>query len=217
MSVVRCHFAMVMIAVAAVLSDQNAFASERFLASESNPTCGGFVGTMCPSGLTCIFNDPNCDPDCGGRNCLGQCREVVDTQYGLCGGFAGFRCPTDSECVDSKGDGCSPNCGGADCGGICVSTKASPSPITPTALPTAPTSTPPTPAPSITNAADEMKMDTPSGAGSDDTMDISGNGIADSIEAENTDADSSSGSGVRTFNENCFMLPLILIVAFKCA
>lgn len=36
--------------------------------------CGGFAGTKCPKGLTCV-DDPtdSCDPSNGGRDCIGIC------------------------------------------------------------------------------------------------------------------------------------------------
>ena len=39
-------------------------------------SCGGFVGTTCPDGYTCV-DDPNddCDPENGGADCLGICVE----------------------------------------------------------------------------------------------------------------------------------------------
>ncbi len=40
--------------------------------------CGGFAGFMCPAGLACVYDDPNCSPDAGGADCMGHCYAVPD-------------------------------------------------------------------------------------------------------------------------------------------
>jgi hypothetical protein len=80
--------------------------------------CGGFAGTPCAEGFTCV-DDPNdsCDPNHGGADCGGIC---VEDPHQMCGGFAGLQCPSGQTCVDDPGDDCNPTKGGADCSGICV-------------------------------------------------------------------------------------------------
>jgi len=38
--------------------------------------CGGFAGTPCPDGMTCV-DDPSddCDPSKGGADCIGVCKK----------------------------------------------------------------------------------------------------------------------------------------------
>lgn len=79
--------------------------------------CGGFLGLTCPKGKVCV-DDPSdsCDPQNGGRDCMGICKKPTAQ---ACGGFAGLPCPAGQECVDDPTDSCDPKNGGADCGGIC--------------------------------------------------------------------------------------------------
>ena len=35
--------------------------------------CGGFAGFSCPDGMECVFDDPNCNPEYGGADCMGHC------------------------------------------------------------------------------------------------------------------------------------------------
>jgi hypothetical protein len=84
-------------------------------------SCGGFAGTACPKGLVCV-DDPSdsCDPNNGGRDCIGICQEETPQGVGqACGGFAGTACPKGLVCVDDPSDSCDPNNGGRDCIGIC--------------------------------------------------------------------------------------------------
>lgn len=85
------------------------------------PTCGGFAGTPCPDGLTCV-DDPrdDCDPGNGGADCGGVCSKPSDPPPQGCGGFGNIQCPSGQSCVDDPNDTCDPQHGGADCGGICV-------------------------------------------------------------------------------------------------
>ncbi|KAF2182233.1 hypothetical protein K469DRAFT_752315 [Zopfia rhizophila CBS 207.26] len=79
------------------------------------PQCGGFPGTPCPEGLTCI-DDPrdNCDPKKGDADCIGVCVGRIP-----CGGLKGGKCPGGYTCVDDKTDTCDPENGGRDCIGVC--------------------------------------------------------------------------------------------------
>jgi hypothetical protein len=45
------------------------------------PACGGFAGTPCPDGLTCV-DDPSdsCDPNQGGADCMGVCIGGVEPE-----------------------------------------------------------------------------------------------------------------------------------------
>lgn len=42
--------------------------------------CGGIAGFQCPDGHACI-DDPtdSCDPDAGGRDCMGKCVPCAET------------------------------------------------------------------------------------------------------------------------------------------
>jgi hypothetical protein len=77
-------------------------------------TCGGFAGTSCPTGLTCVDDVDSCDSKNGGADCSGHCKLLPAS----CGGFAGTPCPNGLTCVDDI-DNCDPNNGGTDCSGHC--------------------------------------------------------------------------------------------------
>ena len=42
--------------------------------SVNQPTCGGFIGASCPTGMECYdMLEDDCDPNEGGADCLGIC------------------------------------------------------------------------------------------------------------------------------------------------
>ncbi|MBP7381971.1 hypothetical protein KBA39_06180 [Myxococcota bacterium] len=43
--------------------------------------CGGLAGFMCPQGMSCVYDDPNCSPDAGGEDCMGHCYAVPEECY----------------------------------------------------------------------------------------------------------------------------------------
>ena len=81
--------------------------------------CGGIAAFPCPEGQICA-DDPNdnCDPDEGGADCPGICKDKPQEPQS-CGGIAGIPCPEGKTCVDNPDDDCDPADGGADCPGIC--------------------------------------------------------------------------------------------------
>ena len=43
-------------------------------AGPNQPTCGGFLGAVCPVGMQCIdYPGDGCNPNQGGADCLGMC------------------------------------------------------------------------------------------------------------------------------------------------
>lgn len=88
--------------------------------------CGGFAGTLCAEGQTCIdLPDDGCDPANGGHDCIGVCGVAEpEPELRSCGGFAGALCDEGEVCVDDDRDTCDPDDGGSDCLGVCVPAPA---------------------------------------------------------------------------------------------
>jgi len=82
----------------------------------SAPSCGGFAGTQCPAGLTCVDDPTDTCELSRDADCIGIC--VGGTGIS-CGGFAGTQCPAGLTCVDDPTDTCELS-RDADCIGICV-------------------------------------------------------------------------------------------------
>ncbi|MGB1700147.1 MAG: hypothetical protein ACPHRO_09350 [Nannocystaceae bacterium] len=102
-------------------------------AGPNQPTCGGFLGAVCPVGMQCIdYPGDGCNPNQGGADCLGMC--VGNPNAGCGGNQAGktyignspeecqiikFACPEgENYFADECGCGCEdPNAGGGSNGG----------------------------------------------------------------------------------------------------
>jgi hypothetical protein len=102
----------------------------------SAPACGGFPGTPCPGGGTCV-DDPRdtCDPDQGGADCIGLCEcnalglcvegQHWDPSPYVCGCVPDENpcsvvlCPPDTQCEIEDGAAvCNPIGGGESCGAV---------------------------------------------------------------------------------------------------